>query len=281
MPSVSPLGARMKAYEAQTGTCLPSKSWAVLRLDGKSFHTYTKDLNQPFDYLFLVHMDSVTRFLMKKIPNAVFGYTQSDEISILMHNLGTEKNQHWFNGKVQKIVSVAASYAGAKFNVMRHQGDRIAEDDFGIFDARVSALPSVAEVKNYLLWRQQDALRNAVFMAASEYYSHKELMHKSAGAKVAMLAEAGKDWERDYPARVRFGGMTRKVATMLPVEYARKDTGEVLKTEALRTTVVTTAAIPFKLAFDSRAFNFLSPEELPCQPSEFLSLEHTPVSTSG
>jgi tRNA(His) guanylyltransferase len=268
----SPLAIRMKSYEAATGTALPTKSWAVLRLDGKAFHSYSRNLDKPFDYKFMEDMTSLMSFLCRHVGGAVFGYTQSDEISIILHDLSSPQHQHWFGGKVQKIVSVAASYAGANWSVIR--GD---VENFGVFDARVFALPSMAEVKNYLLWRQQDSEKNAIFMAASEFYSHKELLGKSGKEKILMLADVGKSWQLDYSDRAKLGAISSKVAALEEVTYTRKDTEEEETTLALRQFWVSRSAILFQQNFSSPIFRFLNPEEQPCKPSEFLSLEPTLV----
>lgn len=267
----------MKAYEASTGIRLPLKSWTVLRLDGKAFHTFTKDLAKPFDANLMADMSLTMKYLCANVEGAVFGYTQSDEISIIMHDFGGEARQQWFGGKVQKMVSVSASIAGAFFNAAR-QSDI---SKLAFFDARVFALPNVEEVKNYLLWRQMDAERNALFMAASEYYTHKKLLNKSKSEKISMLAEAGREWDKGYSNREKFGGMCRKVASMQPVSYTRKDTGEQLSTEALRSWWIATCVVPFKHSWDEPGFNFLRPEEPSCHPNEFLSLGRTRASMSG
>lgn len=272
MVQISSIGARMKSYESMTSLQLPSKTWAVLRLDGKAFHSYTRDLQRPFDKLFLVDMTNLMTFLARKIGGAVFGYTQSDEISIIFHDLGSPQQELWFGGKVQKIVSVAASYAGAQWSVLRND-----VDNFGVFDARVFPLPSVEEVKNYLLWRQQDSLRNALFMAASEFFTHKQLLGKKFSEKISMLESLGIDWREEYPARARLGAIAGRVANEEEVTYTRKDTGEEMSTLAARSFWVSRAAVPFKDSFQTSIFTFLNPKEPPCQPHEFLSSELTPA----
>lgn len=277
MAQHSPLGMRMKSYEATTDMRLPAKSWAVLRLDGKAFHSYTRDLVRPFDQLFMQDMTLTMKYLCESVGNAVFGYTQSDEISILIHDLARENHQLWFGGKIQKIVSVAASMAGAYFNASRSAD----VDNLAVFDARVFALPNVAEVKAYLLWRQMDAERNALFMAASEFYSHKELLGKTKQEKISMLQEVGQDWTDSYSHREKFGAMCRKVASVQPVSYTRKDTGETLTTEAERSFWIVNQAVPFKAHWDSPGFSFLNPEEPICPPNQFSLLGHTSASTPG
>ena len=260
----SPLATRMKVYESATGAVLPDNSWAVLRLDGKAFHTYTRDLDKPFDQLFMLDMGLLMNYLCSNISGAVFGYTQSDEISIIMHDLSRPTHQHWFGGKVQKIVSVAASYAGAYWNWLRES------PELAVFDARVFTLPSSGEVKNYLLWRQLDSMRNAMFLAANAVYSHKELLGKSYSEKRAMLKDAGVSWDDDYSDREKLGTIAGKIAYSEEVKYTHKQTGEQGLVLAERSAWVNKAATSFK-DFSSPIFRFLQPEEQLCQMSEFLS----------
>jgi len=222
------LGERMKQYERETGSVLPPNSWSVLRLDGKAFHTYTKNLEKPYDIALMGAMVGVMKFLCENISSAVFGYTQSDEISIILTDTQSERTQLWFGGKVQKIVSVAAGYASAKFNKFR------PEQDLAVFDARVFTLPSQPEVVNYLCWRQMDCMRNALFLAASEYYSHKELHGKTRDEKISMLAEAGREWPSRYPKTFTLGVQCKKVYKPETVSYTRKDTGATDQTNVLR-----------------------------------------------
>lgn len=271
MTIVSPLAARMKAYEAQTGAMLPRKTWAVVRLDGKAFHTYTKDLDKPFDRRFMLDMADLTNFMCRKIQGAVFGYTQSDEISIVLTDLQSQANELWFGGKVQKIVSVAAGYASAYWNQLREDYNT----DLAVFDARVFTLPLVEEVKNYLVWRQADAQRNAIFLAANSVYSHKELYGKSFSQKRQMLLDAGLSWEEDFTDREKLGESVVRVVYPTPVKYTHKQTGKVEQVIADRTTWTSRCDVEFRSNLYSPFFNFLKPEEPLWQMSEFLSWEPT------
>src|SRR5690349_5878638 len=116
MSSLNPLAVRMKDYEFSTGSTIAPRTWAVIRLDGKAFHTYTRGLERPFDRKLMADMDFTMQYLCEQVEGAIFGYTQSDEISIVITDLTSERAQLWFAGKVQKIVSVSASIASAVFN---------------------------------------------------------------------------------------------------------------------------------------------------------------------
>jgi tRNA(His) guanylyltransferase len=143
-------------------------------------------------------MAETTRFLCQQIQGARIGYTQSDEISLLLTDFATRQTEAWFDGNVQKIVSIAASLATAKFNECRPAvgvSGRLA-----FFDARVFTIPQDLEVINYFLWRQRDAVRNSISMLAQAHFSAKQLHGKSTGVMQEMLwAEHGVNWNDEAP----------------------------------------------------------------------------------
>jgi len=160
----------------------------IIRIDGKAFHTWTKQLKKdaiascepdgkddPFSHIMHGAMSGTTLALVKNMQNAVLGYTQSDEISILLNDWKTLTTDQWFGGGLQKIASVSASAATANFN-QAMQGFFLEP---AMFDARVFNIPK-EEVVNYFVWRQQDATRNSVQMLGRHYFSHKELHKNSA-----------------------------------------------------------------------------------------------------
>ncbi len=210
MSSKDTLGDRMKDYESISKTRLPRRSWWVIRLDGKAFHTWTKGREKPFDIGLNAVMDLTMGALAEQIEGAVFGYTQSDEISILVKPGGRD-TQPWFDGQVQKIVSVSASIATGTFNL---KWEPVSHAPMGYdrglayFDARVFALPSAGEVSNYLKWRQQDCTRNSVSMAAQAHFSHKELQGLKRDAMIVKLDEEKGVFWYDYPDRFKFGAQT-------------------------------------------------------------------------
>jgi tRNA(His) guanylyltransferase len=193
--SQDPMGDRMKGdYEARAQTQLPRRTHTIIRIDGKAFHTYTRGLDKPYDKRLMDDMAETTRFLCQEIQGARVGYTQSDEISILLTDYATRQTQAWFDGNVQKIVSIAASIATAQFNKLRPAG-RLA-----FFDARVFTIPQDLEVINYFLWRQRDAVRNSISMLAQAHFSAKQLHGKNTSAMQEMLwAEHGVNWNDEDP----------------------------------------------------------------------------------
>lgn len=199
------LGDRMKAYEKATRTYLPAKSYTVVRMDGAGFSKFTRGMNKPFDMEFLDVMDRVTAALCAEVAGVKVAYTQSDEITLVLSDHG-ERTQPWLGGAVQKLVSLTAANATAWFN---HFGpSEWFTHGPARFDSRVFTLPSSVEVANNLMWRQRDARRNAVSMAASHLFSHKALHGKSVAERVAMLEERG---AADINSRAMNGAVVHRV----------------------------------------------------------------------
>lgn len=188
------LGDRMKGYEAPYRYYLPRRIPVILRVDGKSFHTATKGLQRPFDYGFMDLMDATAITLCEAIQGAVLGYVQSDEISVLIHTYRTLQSEPWLDNNIQKMCSIAAAIASSYLSGAWKPVQ---------FDARVFVLPE-AEVCNYFIWRQQDATRNSVQMAARAVYSHKQVYGKNNAEMQEMLHEKGINWN-DYDAGAKRG----------------------------------------------------------------------------
>lgn len=193
------LGDRMKqSYEDRTRYLLPRRTYTIIRVDGKAFHTYTRGAVKPFDFKLMDIMDQTAKFLCEEIQGAQFAYIQSDEISILVTDFDKITTSAWFDGNIQKIVSVSASLATGKFNEFKFR------DIPASFDARVFTIPDPIEVSNYLIWRQQDSVRNSISMAARSIYSHKELHSKNTGQMQEMLFRKGINWN-NYPDGAKRG----------------------------------------------------------------------------
>lgn len=208
-------GDRMKEYEARETqrTLLPMLPVAV-RIDGRAFHTFTKGFKKPFD-LSLSEMFRYTTKILVKEAGAVIGYTQSDEISLLLLQ-ESPKSELFFDGKIYKLTSVLASIATAAFNKMwltylvDHQSDI---DDkvwtLATFDCRVWQLPTKWEAINMLLWREKDARRNSISSAAQSVYSVRELCGKTSNEQQELLFQRGINWA-DYPKWAKVGTFYRR-----------------------------------------------------------------------
>lgn len=215
------LGDRMKGnYENRTKQFLPRRTYTIIRLDGKAFHTFTKQFEKPYDLQFMEMMNQTAIALCSQIQGAKLAYVQSDEITIVLTDFETNTTDAWFDGNIQKITSVSASIATAEFNrqymtylskkakderkafVISNGGNNSALEGnlndyinsgdvevikFANFDSRVFTIPELEEVINCLIWRQQDATRNAIQMLGQTHFSHKELHGKSTSDIQDML----------------------------------------------------------------------------------------------
>jgi len=207
------LGDRMKLYEQATaGQKLMPLLPICVRLDGKNFSKITRDLIRPFDHRFHEVM-RYTVFRLVKESNAVVGYTQSDEISLILYKDKID-SQLFFDGKVQKLTSVLASMATLFFKeAVRYFLPELG-NTMSFFDCRVWNVPTLEEAVNTLVWREQDATKNSVSMAARHYFPHRRLQNQTCAEMQEMLFSAGVNWN-DYPSGFKRGSycMRRKVAT--------------------------------------------------------------------
>lgn len=206
------LGARMKdQYESRTRSMLPRRTHTIIRLDGKAFHTYTQGFSKPYDVQFMRIMNQTAQALCKEIQGAKMAYVQSDEISILMTDFDTLQTDAWFDGNVQKITSVSASIATAAFNNGMYLDEEImaSMDKVAYFDSRVFTIPDLQEVVNYFVWRQKDATRNSIQMAAQNEYSQSELSGKNIKELQTLLLAKDINWN-DYPVGFKRGRMIMK-----------------------------------------------------------------------
>lgn len=237
------LGDRMKKYEYITRTYLVPRMPVIIRLDGKAFHTFTRGFKRPFDEVLISTMQDTTKYLCENIQGCVLGYTQSDEITLVLVDYKKLNSCAWFDNNIQKMCSIAASMATFAFNRffvanlnafyesntdidLTEIGYHItfSEEDNGkyyeaykkaaekgaMFDARVFNIPK-EEVCNCVLWRQNDATRNSVEMVAQSHFSHGILQHKSQSQMQDMLMlEKGINWN-DFPVHQKRGSCCIKV----------------------------------------------------------------------
>ena len=198
------LGDRMKDfYESRYKIKIPRRTFTIIRIDGKSFHTYTKGLIRPFDEKLMSDMDETACFICKNIQGAKFAFVQSDEISVLLTDFDNLQTDAFFDGNLQKITSISASLATAKFNELR-------PGKLAMFDSRVFIIPFIDEVQNYFIWRQQDATRNSISSLAQSLYSHKELNNKKTSELQDMCFEKGYNWNNLEAGKKRGRGIIKE-----------------------------------------------------------------------
>jgi tRNA(His) guanylyltransferase len=203
------LSDRMKLYEGIGAgqMCIPNLP-IIARVDGRAFHTWTRGMQRPYDEPLQRLFDEVTKFLLEE-TDAVIGYTQSDEINLILYNDGKVDSQVLFDGRVAKLTSVLASIATAKFNALVPNLIPSKIGRLAYFDCRVWNVPNEQEAVNCLIWRELDATRNSIQMAAQSQYSQKQLQNKNTSEMQEMLWQKGINWN-DYPARFKRGGYFKR-----------------------------------------------------------------------
>lgn len=230
------LGDRMKNnYENVNRFYLTRRMPVIIRMDMKAGHTFTRGMKKPFDDIFVKTMQETMKYLCANIQGCVLGYTQSDEISLVLTDYAELTTDAWFGNNLQKMCSVSASMATLAFNkafndnivryidshfdtdcdVMKDLAEYTkilinARNKGAMFDARVFTIPK-EEVCNYMIWRQQDATRNSIQSVGQANFSQKELHGKSCSDIQDMLmTQKGINWN-DYATTLRRGSCCIKV----------------------------------------------------------------------
>jgi len=223
------LGDRMKDYyEKRSQSDLLRRMYTLIRVDGKAFHTFTREFDRPYDSNLMRMMDITAQALCKEIQGAKCAFVQSDEITIVLTDFDTLQTDAWFDYNVQKMTSISASVATTAFNkeYLRYRVGpdfdpetmlRVINDDipWAKFDSRVWQVPNRSEAINTLIWRQQDATRNSLQMAARAHFSHKEVDKKNTAEMNEMLFHKGVNWN-DYPVGFKRGRFVMKEQYELP-----------------------------------------------------------------
>lgn len=213
------LGDRMKNYENVTRNYLMRRTPVIIRCDGRAFHSFTRGFDKPYDEVLCATMQDTMEYLCENVQNCVLGYTQSDEISLVLADYKNINTSAWFDNNIQKMVSVAASLATSAFNKFflsniykigfNTCSDWSDQEIFAVsevyskavikratFDARVFNIPP-EEVCNCLIWRQQDAIRNSIQGLGQKYFSQKRLNGKNCDEiKNMLVSEQSIFWEQ-------------------------------------------------------------------------------------
>lgn len=239
MPVNDELGTRMKEfYEGVPKTRLVRRMPVAIRIDGKAFHTFTRGFQKPFDEILVKSMQDTMKYLCENIQGCVLGYTQSDEITLILVDYKHLNSDAWFDYEIQKMCSIAASMATMAFNKafasnVAKQSKRLykeyleekdasyidtlemAMNKGAMFDARCFNIPK-EEVCNLIYWRQLDATRNSIQMVGQANFSYKELQNKTCNMIQEMLfAEKGINWN-DYPTYLKRGSCCIKTTIQNP-----------------------------------------------------------------
>lgn len=185
----------------------------IIRLDGNNFHNWTKGLDRPFDTRLNELMVETTKFLVKE-SNAVVGYTQSDEITLVLYSRD-RKSSIYNDGKKQKILSKLTAKCVNFFNEKRK--DLLPDHNkIAVFDCRVYQTPTLNDACSQLLWRENDATKNSISMLAQSLFSHKELQNLTGSdMQDKMFVEKGVNWN-DMDVRLKRGTYVKRIKTSKP-----------------------------------------------------------------
>lgn len=227
MPAHYDLELRMKTfYEQIPKTRLMRRCPVAIRIDGKAFHTFTRGFQKTFDEVLIKSMQQTMKYLCENIQGCVLGYTQSDEITLILVDYKKLTSSAWFDYEVQKMCSIAASMTTMAFNraFAKNVGDyctynyecmdnthenyehilSLAVDKGAMFNARCFNIPK-EEVTNLVYWRQLDTSRNSIQMLGQANFSHSELQNKSCNDIQDMLMmQKGINWN-DLPVYQKRG----------------------------------------------------------------------------
>lgn len=229
------LGNRMKQYESKEDSILIQGLPIVIRLDGRAFHSFTHGLKRPFDDDFRSLMVETTRKLVEE-TNAVVGYTQSDEISLIL----LPETQQYFGGRVNKINSLLGAFASVWFNHFYQEnwfkfpnvpGNVLRK---AYFDCRCFNVPTLNEAANHMLWREIDATKNSISAAAQAYFSPTQLDKLNSKQKQELLFQEKQINWNDYPTmhkkgvylsrqRVKHKFSLEEIEKLPPMHNARKN----------------------------------------------------------
>lgn len=227
------LDDRQKEYENAYDIKIINRIPIIIRIDGKNFHHVTRRLEKPYCPSMLNLMATTMLGVVREIDGAVFGYQQSDEITIVVRNDQSLETQPWYGNRVQKIVSISAALATFEFSAAYLNLDHDERPNLAgkiIFDARVFAVPTVGEVVNNLIFRQQDCIRNALNNATSaeltklhgKKAADKILHEKSSLEREELLhSECGIVFSTHYPAAYRHGIAAYKAPRIIDTEVGQ------------------------------------------------------------
>jgi tRNA(His) guanylyltransferase len=210
------LDDRCKSFEmAEAGRRAMRGLPLLARLDGRAFHTFTRGLSRPFDPGLSRAMIETARYLVKEML-ALVAYTQSDEITLAWYEPVQSASSYAFDGRFQKLASVLAGMASARFGKLIAELVPSKASETPHFDCRVWQVPTLTEATEVFVWREDDATKNSITMAALAVYGDRELEGKTSSDKQEMLFQKGVNWN-DYPTFFKRGTYIQRKTVMQPL----------------------------------------------------------------
>lgn len=228
-------------YRSQSDYKLDAGSYVIVMLDGRSFSKKVKNkFEKPFDENFIIVMNETMKYLCEKVPGTVFGYCQSDEISIIIDNTPKDVmvSAPFFDFRLCKLQSIIASMATGIFNKMMMKdfifkrlpqeanSEDVIDSVFNLidtaplyeFDCKAWNVPDLDTAKEWVIWRQRDCVRNSKQQFAQTYASHRELLSLNVDEQIKKVQEkTGLDWY-DLDAGKRQGRYCNKYSYMIQTD---------------------------------------------------------------
>jgi tRNA(His) 5'-end guanylyltransferase len=196
----------------------------IARVDGRSFHTFTRGMTRPYDADFSKCMIETTRLMVKE-THARMGYTQSDEITLAWYS-DDIKSSVWFDGRVSKMTSQLGALATLLFFIQVQKWDAEKGTNYAsrlpTFDARAWQVPNLTEGMNAFQWREWDATKNSISMAAASMFSNKQVFKKNGSEMQEMMFQKGVNWN-DYPTFFKRGTYVQRKTVSRPFSSAELD----------------------------------------------------------
>lgn len=189
--------ARMKGYKAAYDHVLTGRTPVIAHVDGIGFSQYTRKCEKPFDQKLGDVMIDVAVGIIERVQGAMVAYTQSDEITVLLHGYKTIASMPYRGNRVQKLVSEMAGPTSSHFTALSHRiwdEGKLSGIREAAFAAAVFLVPE-NDVNNFFLSRQKDGIRNSVQMLTRSLYSHKQVDRKKVAEMKEMCTSYGAPWE--------------------------------------------------------------------------------------
>lgn len=238
-------------YRGLSDYKLLPNSYVLVMLDGRSFsHLVKNKFQKPFDDEFVRMMNETAEYVCKNVQGCKFAFVQSDEISLVLTDFDTPTTDAFFSNRLCKMQSIIASLATAKFNQLMasYHFNKLCNDEhtskFSVndvcskigelplyqFDCKCWNVPTYNDVFAWLLYRQNDCIKNSKQQTAQTYLPHKELLGKNTDDQIAFLKETKNiDWNR-FPNDKKYGRFIWKEEVQLVTDYGYQYTRLMWKT---------------------------------------------------
>lgn len=218
------LKERMEYFKSLCDYRLTPNSYVLAHIDGRAFsHMVKKNYKLPYDDVFINMMNETAIYICKNVQGCKMAYTQSDEISLVITDFDTPDSDSFFAYRLCKMQSIIASLATGKFNQMTIENltkncstteeIKAVISDFKPlqFDCKVWTVPTYNDAFAWLIYRQNDCIKNSKQQAAQAYIRHKDLVGKNTDEQISLLKERiGIDWNTDYDNGKKYGRLIYK-----------------------------------------------------------------------